>query len=66
MEVHISRRMAAGWVYMCGGMWVLGERKGGAAESGDGVERGSRSEVIAFWPPLRLGVGEWDVVLATS
>lgn len=45
---------------MCGGMWVLGESKGGAAESGGGVERGSRSEVIVFRPPRLVSKG-WAV-----
>lgn len=46
MEVHNSRRIAAGCLYTCGGMWVLGEMNGGAAESGGGGVRGSSSELM--------------------
>lgn len=46
MEVHNSRRIAAGCLYTWGGMWVLGEMNGGAAESGGGGVRGSSSELM--------------------
>lgn len=63
MEAHSSRRIAAGCLYTCAGMWVLGERNGGAAEIGGGVVRGSSSELMDVschcYEPKKRETGDW-------